>query len=108
MARSNKAVKWLSVCVVMVAAAPNPGWCGEEYLARRDSITRGLGDAPAHNIAVHTIDPWPRGVRNPRINIDGERALIGAYRYKSNTVIPPRGLTTQTINAQSSTPGLSR
>src|SRR5215813_7524310 len=66
----------------------------EEYLARRDSITPGVGNAVAHNRAVHTIDPWPRYVGNDRINIDGRRIQLGMRRYQENKSIPPRGVST--------------
>jgi hypothetical protein len=70
----------------------------EEYRARRDGITFEHGNAIAHNIAVQTIDPWPPYVGNSRIDVDGRRLLIAAERYKENKSIPPRGLTTQSIN----------
>lgn len=73
----------------------------EEYRARRDAVTFEHGNAVAHNIAVQTIDPWPAASRKKRIQIDGERTLIGVQRYKTNTSIQPKGLTTQTINSQS-------
>ena len=66
----------------------------EEYLARRDSITPGVGNAAAHNRAVHTINPWPRYVGNDRINVDGRRIQLGMRRYQANKSIPPRGVST--------------
>jgi hypothetical protein len=74
----------------------------EEYLARRDSITPGVGNAVAHNRAVHTIDPWPRYVGNDRINIDGRRIQLGMRRYQANKSIPPRGISTSStyLNGQ--------
>ena len=77
----------------------------EEYLARRDSITPGVGNAAAHNRAVHTINPWPRHVGNDRINVDGRRIQLGMRRYQANKSIPPRGVSTSStyFNGQ---PGL--
>ena len=72
-----------------------PEW--DEYRARTDSITLEHGNAVAHNIAVQTVDPWPPNVRDTDIDIDGERSVIAAKRYKQNKVIPPRGLATQDI-----------
>ena len=69
-----------------------------DYRLRSDSITVRHGNAVAHNIAVQTIDPWPRYVGNSRIEIDGERLYLGVKRYKANKSIPPRGLSTQTIS----------
>jgi hypothetical protein len=79
----------------------------EEYLARRDSITPGVGNAAAHNRAVHTINPWPRYVGNDRINIDGRRIQLGMRRYQANKSIPPRGVSTSStyINGQLGTGG---
>jgi hypothetical protein len=105
MARSNRrgrAIVMLAVLGPIACASAR----ADDYRARQDSITDGLGNAAAHNIAVHTIDPWPASSRNPRVNLDGERALIAVGRYKANRSIPPRGLTTQTINVQDLNPGL--
>ncbi len=70
------------------------------YRARRDSITPEHGNSVRRNIAIQTIDPWPPHVRNSRISIDGERALIGIQRYKANKSIPPVGLSTQGNSAR--------
>ena len=81
----------------------------DEYNRRSDSITLGHGNAVAHNIAVQTIDPWPRYVGNSRIDVDGERLLgrelgkqpsfVGGIKgYKENKSIPPKGLATQQIS----------
>ena len=70
----------------------------DEYRWRGDSITIEHGNAVANNIAVQTIDPWPRYVRNSQIDVDGERLLIGVRRYKANKSIQPRVPSTQTIS----------
>jgi hypothetical protein len=83
----------------------------DEYNSRSDSITFSHGNAVAHNIAVQTIDPWPRYVGNSRIDVDGERLLgrdpdkkptfVGGIRgYKENKSIPPRGLTNEPASIQ--------
>jgi hypothetical protein len=69
-----------------------------EYNRRSDSITLGHGNAVAHNIAVQTIDPWPRYVGNSHIEVDSQRLMIGIARHKANESIPPQGLSTQTIS----------
>jgi hypothetical protein len=83
----------------------------DDYRARRDSITLGHGNSVAHNIAVQTIDPWPKNVGNTRIHIDGERLLggrqsgtfvSGVQGYKSNRSIPPQPLRTQEISRERS------
>lgn len=70
----------------------------ERYRAQRDSITAEHGNAVAHNIAVQTIDPWSAASRNNRINVDGERILVGTDRYKANKSIEPKGLSTQAVS----------
>jgi hypothetical protein len=70
----------------------------ETYRWRGDSITIENGNAVNANIAIQTIDPWPPHVHNSRINIDGERALIGITRYKANKSIKPESLETQDVN----------
>ena len=77
----------------------------EEYRARRDLIVVESGEAVAHNIAVQTIDPWPVESRDTRIDIDGERILIGTERYKANKSIPPKGLSTQSVSTGSAGSG---
>ena len=66
-----------------------------DYGGPRDTITIHLGNSVAHNIAVQTIDPWPRHAGNSRIDVDGQRLMIGMTRYKANRSLPPRGLSTQ-------------
>src|SRR5215831_18272006 len=80
--------------VLLLAGAGGASASDDEYLARRDSITPGAGNAVAHNRAVHTIDPWPRHVGNDRINVDGRRIQLGMRRYQANKSIPPRGVST--------------
>lgn len=65
----------------------------DDYLDRRDTVSRGAGDANATNLATQTIDPWPAYVRNTKITVDGKRAHIGMSRYQANKSIEPRGLT---------------
>ena len=63
-----------------------------DYRDRRDTITSSAGNANASNIAVHTVDPWPRHAKNPRIHLDGRRAGIAITRYQQNRSIEPKGL----------------
>ena len=65
-----------------------------QYFDRMDKITSGAGNAVAHNIAVQTINPWPRYVHNDHISIDGRRIGIGFTKYQKNRSNPPRGLST--------------
>ena len=97
MARSNELIKTMSAAVALTFAALGLGAC-EEYRARIDSVIPEHGNAVAHNIAVHTIDPWPAASRNKHIDVDGERILIGAERYKAGKTIEPKGLATQGVS----------
>ena len=102
---TNNAPVITRVTLALLLASAGGGYADEEYLARRDSITPGVGNAVAHNRAVHTINPWPRYVGNDRINVDGRRIQLGMRRYQANKSIPPRGVSTSStyFNGQ---PGL--
>ena len=80
------------------------GGC-EEYRAQSDAVVAEHGNAVAHNIAVHTINPWPPASRDAQIDVNGERILIGAERYKANKSIEPKGLATQKVSSGSASGG---
>lgn len=82
-----------SVFAVALTACADPGY----YLDRRDTISFHAGDAIAANIAVHTVDPWPRVAGNRDIHFDGERMQAAAERYRTGKVIQPQGLGTSDI-----------
>jgi hypothetical protein len=69
------------------AAAQETGWDGplSEYTQRTDSVTRGAGDAKAHNAAIHAIDPSPAEARNRAIPGNGERLSRAIRRYQDVT-----------------------
>src|SRR5215813_8684314 len=94
---NNAALVTRMALALLLLAGARGASADEEYLARRDSITPGVGNAAAHNRAVHTIDPWPRYVGNDRINIDGRRIQLGMRRYQANKSIPPRGVSTSSM-----------
>lgn len=97
MRRQNSA-KVSGVALALALACVGIAGC-EPYEARRDTITSEVGNAVAHNIAVQTIDPWSPTSGNQRIDVDGEKVLVAADRYKAGKVIPPKGLsTTQGVN----------
>jgi hypothetical protein len=76
--------------------------CADIYYDRRDAVHLSLGDANASNIAVHTIDPWPRHAANRDILTDGEKVQPAIQRYKEGKVTPPRGLGTSSIQINAS------
>lgn len=69
-----------------------------EYRAHTDKVTQGAGNASAANRAVHAVDPWPWYSQKTQIDMDGNRALIAARRYETNTSIKPKGLTADPIS----------
>jgi hypothetical protein len=71
--------------------------CSDIYYDRRDTAHISAGDANANNIAVHTIDPWPRHAARRDILTNGEKIQPAIQRYKEGKVIPPRGLGTSSI-----------
>jgi hypothetical protein len=97
MARKNRSVRTRFVAATLTFAALGLGAC-EEYRLRSDSVIAEHGDAVAHNIAIQTIDPWPEASRKKRIDVDGERILVGVERYKANKSIEPKGLATQGVS----------
>ena len=88
---SNKALGTLATgakIIVVVSAAVITSGC-EEYLDRRDTVTRGAGESVAFNKATQTIDRWPAAARRDRWNSDGERARLAVDRYRTGKTIPP-------------------
>jgi hypothetical protein len=91
MSRCAKAKSIRIAALGVVAAASVLAGCSDIYYDRRETIASGAGDAVASNIAVQTVDPWPRNVGNTQISMNGDRAVLAAQRYRANRVIPPRG-----------------
>jgi hypothetical protein len=48
---------------------------GERYFQRKDTVTLSAGDAARVNAMTHTINPWPQGVGDRRIPMEGRRAV---------------------------------
>jgi type IV pilus biogenesis protein CpaD/CtpE len=68
--------------VVAVTAAQEVSGC-TDYLARRDTLTLGTGEAAQSNIAVHVIDPSPPASNRIFYDINGERLQHGIERYRN-------------------------
>ena len=81
------------------------GACSDIYYDRRDSIHLSSGNANANNIAVQTIDPWPRHAADRTILTNGEKIQPAIQRYKEGKVIAPRGLGTSSIEISTSPGG---
>jgi hypothetical protein len=76
----------------------------DTYFDRRDTVHLTTGNANASNIAVQTIDPWPRHAANRNIATNGEKIQPAIQRYKEGKVTQPRGLGTSSIEI-STNPG---
>jgi hypothetical protein len=50
------------------------------YLQRSQGISMGAGNANDTNEAIQTITPWPPYVGNPRIPVEGRRAVESIER----------------------------
>ena len=85
----SKAMRTLALAAVLAVL----GGCSE-YLDRRDSIARSGGNAVATNVVTQMVDPWPRASANRNIAFNGERMESAVERYRTNRVIPPRGIGT--------------
>lgn len=85
----SKTVRTLALAVVLAAL----GGCSE-YLDRRDTITLNGGDSVATNQVTHMVDPWPRASANRNIAFNGEKMEHAVARYRTDRVIPPRGIGT--------------
>lgn len=66
---------------VLVAALGGAGCT--DYLARRDTLTLGTGEASQANMAVHVIDPSPPGSNRIVSDFNGERLQHGIERYRN-------------------------
>ena len=71
------------------------GGCSE-YLDRRDSVALSGGNAVATNAITQMVDPWPPASANRNIAFNGEKMETAVERYRTNRVIPPRGIGTST------------
>jgi hypothetical protein len=85
---------------VVLLASVSLSACADLYYDRRDAVHLSFGDANASNIAVQTIDPWPRHAANREILMNGEVAQKTIQRYKEGKVTPPKGLGTSSIQIE--------
>lgn len=63
------------ICIVL-------GGC-QDYLARRDTLTIGSGEAVHTNAAMQVIDPWPAHARAMESIVNGERLQHAMERYRN-------------------------
>ena len=55
---------------------------GVRYLQRKDTVTLSAGDASRANAVAQTIHPWPPGVGNRKIPMEGSRAVRAIECYR--------------------------
>ena len=55
---------------------------GARYLQRKDTVTLSAGDAGRANVVAQTLHPWPTGVGDRRIPMQGTRAARAMDCYK--------------------------
>jgi hypothetical protein len=60
----------------------------ERYAQRTDRITMSAGDAKEVNAVAHTLKPWPPGVGDRRIVVDGARMQRAVERYRRSARSP--------------------
>src|SRR4051812_3836183 len=94
-----KAASW-TLAATLVAGTALSG-CSDIYYDRRDTIALGADDAVASNRVTHMVDPWPPHSANRNIAFNGERMGCAVERYRRNTVIQPRHVTTSSAASQS-------
>lgn len=71
---------FLKICLVLLCTSF--GGC-QDYLARRDTLTIGSGDAVHTNAAMHVLDPWPPHARTVESSMNGERLQHAMERYRN-------------------------
>ncbi|RAI45293.1 hypothetical protein [Rhodoplanes roseus] len=75
--------------------------CSDIYYDRRQTVLFGAQDAVASNVAIHTIDPWPKAAADRNIPGQGTTVAIAAERYRTGKVTRPQGLGTTSSWKQS-------
>lgn len=68
--------------------------CTSDYLERRETVSLNGGDAIATNRATQMVDPWSRASADKNIAFNGQKMQSAVERYRTNKVIPPKGIGT--------------
>jgi hypothetical protein len=88
---------------ILIASTALAG-CSDIYYDRRETVAPGAADAVASNMAVQTVDPWPRNVADQNISMNGSRAELAIQRYRTGRVISPSGAGTSSSGYQQQQP----
>ena len=59
------------------------GSCSDQYLARRDTMSPGSGNAVQADIATQVVNPWPRSANQAFANTDGTLLQHAIERYRN-------------------------
>ena len=92
---------------LLIACGALLGACSDIYYDRRETVALGANDFNASNIAVQSVDPWPRYVGNKNIAFNGERMQAAVERYRRHEVIQPVPPLTNTYTQQKPPPPLT-
>lgn len=79
--------------IAVLAAVLGLGGCAD-YLANRDSVTLGVGNAMEANVGIHTQNPFPPNARETYIPGDGKKVAQAQrvyYRVPVVVTLPPPG-----------------
>ncbi|MGI9414899.1 MAG: hypothetical protein ACR2PM_14585 [Hyphomicrobiales bacterium] len=72
-----------SAAIIALVTALTGCASSQQYLDRSDTITMGIGDAVAHNKAIHIINPRPRHAYRTHIHHSGERMSHAMDNYNA-------------------------
>jgi hypothetical protein len=61
-----------------------------QYTQRTDKVTLSAGNSNAANLAIHTIDPWPRASANRYVPANGQRMADAYERYRDVSKVQAR------------------
>lgn len=84
-------VNWMAVILLGVPLASCQTYGNDQmsqYLQRKDGVTLSAGDAQQVNIAAQTLHPWPPGVGDRRIPMEGTRAVRTIATYNCTEGAP--------------------
>jgi hypothetical protein len=103
MSRSRTDGTCRSVAAAVVMTSLLAACSSDIYLDRRETIALGGGDAVAANVAMQTVDPWPRRSNNNNLTFNGMRMQHAVECYRYNAVTAPADMD-PTIDAASLVP----
>ena len=102
-ANNGRVIRWFAPALFAMGTLAG---CADAdlYFDRRETISFHAGDAVASNIAVQTVDPWPRVAGNRNIPANGDRMQAAGERYRTGKTTPLKALSTSSVEF-SGTPG---